>query len=112
MDSKATRISPTMDNFCQNFKLQFRTKSTKIYQEILQKYRPLSVQLRKYSLYILKHLDGNFCSLKQSREEGVSWQSDFPPPTYCTVPLGDWLEKKKIPAIIIKQQFGFPMSTT
>ena len=52
MDSKATRISPTMDNFCQNFKLQFRTKSTKIYQEILQKYRPLSVQLRKYSLYV------------------------------------------------------------
>ena len=29
-----------------------------------------------------------------------------------TVPLGDWLEKKKVPAIIIKQQFGFPMSTT
>ena len=28
------------------------------------------------------------------------------------VPLGDWLEKKKAPAIIIKQQFGFPMSTT
>ena len=28
------------------------------------------------------------------------------------VPLGDWLEKKKVPAIIIKQQFGFPMSTT
>ena len=63
MDSKATRISPTMDNFCQNFKLQFRTKSTKIYQEILQKYRPLSVQLRKYSLYMLKHLDGNFLAV-------------------------------------------------
>ena len=30
----------------------------------------------------------------------------------ATVPLGDWLEKKKVPAIIIKQQFGFPMSTT
>ena len=29
-----------------------------------------------------------------------------------TVPLGDWLEKKKVTAIIIKQQFGFPMSTT
>ena len=29
-----------------------------------------------------------------------------------TVPLGDWLEKKKATAIIIKQQFGFPMSTT
>ena len=33
-----------------------------------------------------------------------------------TVPLGDWLEKKKataiIMAIIIKQQFGFPKSTT
>ena len=24
-----------------------------------------------------------------------------------TVPLGDWLEKKNVPAIIIKQQFGF-----
>ena len=31
--------------------------------------------------------------------------------TYHTVPLGDWLEKKKVPAIIIKQQCGFPMST-
>ena len=31
---------------------------------------------------------------------------------YFTVPLGDWLVKKKVPAIIIKQQFGFPMSTT
>ena len=31
---------------------------------------------------------------------------------FHTVPLGDWLEKKKVPAIIIKQQFGFPMSTT
>ena len=31
---------------------------------------------------------------------------------WSTVPLGDWLEKKKVPAIIIKQQFGFPMSTT
>ena len=31
---------------------------------------------------------------------------------YVTVPLGDWLEKKKFSAIIIKQQFGFPMSTT
>ena len=30
----------------------------------------------------------------------------------CTVPLGDWLEKKNVTAIIIKQQFGFPMSTT
>ena len=29
-----------------------------------------------------------------------------------TVPLSDWLEKKKAPAIIIKQQFGFPMSTS
>ena len=29
-----------------------------------------------------------------------------------TVPLGDWLEKKKATAIIIKQKFGFPMSTT
>ena len=29
-----------------------------------------------------------------------------------TVPLGDWLEKKKATAIIIKQQFGFSMSTT
>ena len=29
-----------------------------------------------------------------------------------TVPLGDWQKKKKVPAIIIKQQFGFPMSTT
>ena len=29
-----------------------------------------------------------------------------------TVPLGDWLKKKKVTAIIIKQQFGFPMSTT
>ena len=28
-----------------------------------------------------------------------------------TVPLGDWLEKKEATAIIIKQQFGFPMST-
>ena len=28
------------------------------------------------------------------------------------VPLGDWLKKKKVSAIIIKQQFGFPMSTT
>ena len=42
-------------------------------------------------------------------------------PTFCfvsrkssclTVPLGDWLEKKNVTAIIIKQQFGFPMSTT
>ena len=31
---------------------------------------------------------------------------------FFTVPLGDWVEKKKVPAIIIKQQFGFPMSTT
>ena len=31
---------------------------------------------------------------------------------YHTVPLGDWLEKKNVPPIIIKQQFGFPMSTT
>ena len=31
---------------------------------------------------------------------------------YLTVPLGDWLEKKKVAAIIIKQQFGFPISTT
>ena len=30
---------------------------------------------------------------------------------YNTVPLGDWLEKK-VSAMIIKQQFGFPMSTT
>ena len=29
-----------------------------------------------------------------------------------TVPLSDWLKKKKVPAIIIKQQFGFPMSST
>ena len=29
-----------------------------------------------------------------------------------TVPLGDWLKKKNVPAIIIKQQFGFPISTT
>ena len=29
-----------------------------------------------------------------------------------TVPLGDWLEKKNVPAIIIKQQFGFAISTT
>ena len=28
-----------------------------------------------------------------------------------TVPLGDWLEKKKVKAIIIKQQFGFPIRT-
>ena len=28
------------------------------------------------------------------------------------VPLGDWLEKKKVTAIIIKQQFGFAISTT
>ena len=26
--------------------------------------------------------------------------------------IGDWLEKKIFTAIIIKQQFGFPMSTT
>ena len=30
------------------------------------------------------------------------------PITY-TVPLGDWLEKKKATAIIIKHQFGFPI---
>ena len=30
----------------------------------------------------------------------------------CTVPLGDWPKKRKVSAIIIKQQFGFPMSTT
>ena len=29
-----------------------------------------------------------------------------------TVRLGDWLERKKVTAIIIKQQFGFPISTT
>ena len=29
-----------------------------------------------------------------------------------TVPLGDWLEKKKVPGIIIKQQFEFPIRTT
>ena len=29
-----------------------------------------------------------------------------------TVPLGDWLEKKNVTAIIIKQQSGFAMSTT
>ena len=29
-----------------------------------------------------------------------------------TVPLGDSLEKKNVPAIIIKQQFGFAISTT
>jgi hypothetical protein len=28
----------------------------------------------------------------------------------ATVPLGDWLEKKKVTAIIIKQQFGFPIN--
>ena len=38
----------------------------------------------------------------------VSWVTTI----QITVPLGDWLEKKKVPAIIIKQQFGFPMSTT
>jgi NAD(P)H-flavin reductase len=31
---------------------------------------------------------------------------------FNTVPLGNWLEKKKVTAIIIKQQFGFAMSTT
>ena len=29
-----------------------------------------------------------------------------------TVPLGDWLERKKVTAIIIKQQFGFAIRTT
>ena len=29
-----------------------------------------------------------------------------------TVPLGDWLEKIQLTALIIKQQFGFSMSTT
>ena len=29
-----------------------------------------------------------------------------------TVPLGDWLERKKVTAIIIKQQFGVPIGTT
>ena len=33
-------------------------------------------------------------------------------PTYFTVSLGNWLERKKVTAIIIKQQFGFNMSTT
>jgi hypothetical protein len=33
-------------------------------------------------------------------------------PSYLTVPLGDWLEKKKVPSIIRKQQFGFPIRTT
>ena len=28
------------------------------------------------------------------------------------VPLSDWLERKKVPAIIIKQQFGFAIRTT
>ena len=41
----------------------------------------------------------------------VFWQGTENDRQY-TVPLGDWLEKKKVPAIIIKQQFGFPMSTT
>ena len=31
---------------------------------------------------------------------------------YSTVPLGDWLEKKNVTAIIIKQQFGFAIRTT
>ena len=29
-----------------------------------------------------------------------------------TVSLGDWLEKRKVTSIIIKQQFGFPIGTT
>ena len=37
---------------------------------------------------------------------------DAKDPIQATVPLGDWLKKKKVSAIIIKQQFGFPMSTT
>ena len=39
----------------------------------------------------------------------------FPLPkktTYVTVPLGDWLEKKKETALIIKQQFGSPIKIT
>ena len=31
---------------------------------------------------------------------------------YVTVPLCDWLERKKVPALIIKKQFGFPIRTT
>jgi hypothetical protein len=30
---------------------------------------------------------------------------------YLTVPLGDWLERKKVPTISIKQQFGFCIRT-
>jgi hypothetical protein len=31
--------------------------------------------------------------------------------SHLTVSLGDWLEKKKVTAIIIKQQFGFSIRT-
>ena len=55
-------------------------------------------------------MNPDYINLKQT-----SHLSDYPAflrIDYTTVPLGDWLERKKVPAIIIKQQFGFPMSTT
>ena len=49
------------------------------------------------------------CLIKHTIETPISCENKA---ATVTVPLGDWLEKKKLPAIIIKQQFGFPMSTT
>ena len=50
----------------------------------------------------------NLCSKKNFRENffEIFFMESYP------YPLGDWLEKKNVPAIIIKQQFGFPISTT
>ena len=48
----------------------------------------------------MKYSQVNFLSVKK------------PIDVLYTVPLGDWLEEKKVTAIIIKQQLLFPMSTT
>ena len=58
------------------------------------------------------YVDITTCHEQDKSPYNETKSNEFPHITtryQVTVPLSDWLEKKKVKAIIIKQKFGFPI---
>ena len=97
-------------NFGDDIAIQLRIARKKRWNIQEEKRIQQEIELQTYlNRLILEDRDRKIDDLRKTGEDVDLQVGLF---FHFTVPLGDCLEKKKYTAIIIKQQFGFPISTT